>query len=204
MESPTSVSSGLLPPPIISEIDTAGLSLLTQALMDSQPDTVDAIVPKPLPEPLPPEQSVIFIQENGLQEALSGTHPTSNIIVDLATHQPDAELLPPMPLKEAATLVSDEPIQTDDALQNGVNNETIAEEAAKPATEGGDIAAYFALEFLDMQYIYYLQRSSVSLGRSSNDASGPVADIDLGPLKNISRLHARIEYEEELERFVLA
>lgn len=68
-----------------------------------------------------------------------------------------------------------------------------------PPPNSTDIAAYFALEFVDMQYIYYLQRWSVSLGRS--DAA---ADIDLGPLKNISRLHARIEYEEEQERFVLA
>jgi hypothetical protein len=79
---------------------------------------------------------------------------------------------------------------------------------AKP----GDIAAYFALEFLDMQYIYYMQRSSVSLGRGGIPGSrggGPgldgsgAPDIDLGPLKNISRLHARIEYEDDLERWVL-
>jgi hypothetical protein len=66
-------------------------------------------------------------------------------------------------------------------------------------TTSQEIPAYFALEFPDVQFTYYLQKLSVSLGRS--DAA---ADIDLGALKNISRLHARIEYEEQLEQFVLA
>ena len=66
-------------------------------------------------------------------------------------------------------------------------------------TSSQEIPAYFALEFPDVQFTYYLQKLSVSLGRS--DAA---ADIDLGALKNISRLHARIEYEEQLEQFVLA
>lgn len=91
----------------------------------------------------------------------------------------------PDELGTPATLVTKEP-----------SHQTPIQSPHRPST---DIAAYFALEFVDMQYIYYLQRWSVSLGRS--DAA---ADIDLGPLKNVSRLHARIEYEEELERFVLA
>jgi hypothetical protein len=66
-------------------------------------------------------------------------------------------------------------------------------------TTSREIPAYFALEFPDVQFTYYLQKLLVSLGRS--DAA---ADIDLGALKNISRLHARIEYEEQLEQFVLA
>jgi len=66
-------------------------------------------------------------------------------------------------------------------------------------TTSQEIPAYFALEFPDVRFTYYLQKLSVSLGRS--DAA---ADIDLGALKNISRLHARIEYEEQLEQFVLA
>ena len=28
-------------------------------------------------------------------------------------------------------------------------------------------------------------------------------DVDLGPLKSVSRLHAKIEYDEDEERFVL-
>lgn len=66
-------------------------------------------------------------------------------------------------------------------------------------TTSQEIPAYFALEFPDVQFTYYLQKLSVSLGRS--DAA---ADIDLGAVKNISRLHARIEYEDQLEQFVLA
>lgn len=66
-------------------------------------------------------------------------------------------------------------------------------------TTSQEIPAYFALEFPDVQFTYYLQKLSVSLGRSDS-----AADIDLGALKNISRLHARIEYEEQLEQFVLA
>ena len=31
----------------------------------------------------------------------------------------------------------------------------------------------------------------------------PQVDLDLGQLKNVSRLHARIEYDEPLEQFVL-
>ena len=62
-----------------------------------------------------------------------------------------------------------------------------------------EIPAYFALEFPDVRFTYYLQKLSVSLGRSDS-----TADIDLGALKNVSRLHARIEYEEQLEQFVLA
>ena len=66
-------------------------------------------------------------------------------------------------------------------------------------TTSQEIPAYFALEFPDVRFTYYLQKLSVSLGRSDS-----AADIDLGALKNVSRLHARIEYEEQLEQFVLA
>ncbi|KAG6335049.1 hypothetical protein ID866_4051 [Astraeus odoratus] len=76
------------------------------------------------------------------------------------------------------------------------------------------ISAYYSLVFPNMTF--YLQTLSVTIGRrcnplASSSASGgdgatlnysPV-DVDLGPLKSVSRLHARIEYEEEEERFVL-
>jgi len=35
-------------------------------------------------------------------------------------------------------------------------------------------------------------------------SSSSVADVDLGPLKSVSRLHARIDYDERLAAFVLA
>ncbi|KAH9999372.1 hypothetical protein BJV77DRAFT_976929 [Russula vinacea] len=52
------------------------------------------------------------------------------------------------------------------------------------------ISAYYSLVFPN--FTYYLQTLNTQV------------DVDLGPLKSVSRLHARIEYEEEEERFVLA
>jgi hypothetical protein len=68
------------------------------------------------------------------------------------------------------------------------------------------ISAYYSLVFPN--FTYYLQTLSVTIGRrcipSAVTTSDPSpVDVDLGPLKSVSRLHARIEYEEEEERFVL-
>ena len=75
------------------------------------------------------------------------------------------------------------------------------------------ISAYYSLVFPNITF--YLQTLTVTIGRrcipasSSADAGDATAhnynpvDVDLGPLKSVSRLHARIEYEEEDERFVL-
>ncbi|KAI0688564.1 hypothetical protein BC835DRAFT_1284423 [Cytidiella melzeri] len=69
------------------------------------------------------------------------------------------------------------------------------------------ISAYYSLVF--PSFTYYLQTLNVTIGRRcipSNTASSsdnPQVDVDLGPLKSVSRLHARIEYDEEEERFVL-
>ena len=71
------------------------------------------------------------------------------------------------------------------------------------------ISAYYSLAFPN--FTYYVQTITVSIGRrsvrpdvasSSTDASQ--VDIDLGPLKSVSRLHARIEYDEAQEQFILA
>ncbi|KAL4075756.1 hypothetical protein J3A83DRAFT_2039554 [Scleroderma citrinum] len=76
------------------------------------------------------------------------------------------------------------------------------------------ISAYYSLVFPNITF--YLQTLTVTIGRrcippvaSSADGGdstmpnyNPV-DVDLGPLKSVSRLHAKIEYEEEDERFVL-
>lgn len=185
-----SLAGGLLIPPIIPEIDknieidTKGLSLLTEVLLDSpsQVQVTDATTLLP------------------------------------AFDQSISQVIPSLEILDIRPQIGEEPPEKDDSEPNeAVAPEQEAadntEQDQEPPTEPmevppelqaeakpGDIAAYFALEFLDMQYIYYLQRSSVSLGRGGIDAT---ADIDLGPLKNISRLHARIEYEEELERFVL-
>jgi len=69
------------------------------------------------------------------------------------------------------------------------------------------ISAYYSLVFPNFNY--YLQTLSVTIGRRSiptstaSSSDETQVDVDLGPLKSVSRLHARIEYEEEEERFVL-
>lgn len=69
------------------------------------------------------------------------------------------------------------------------------------------ISAYYSLAFPN--FTYYLQTLSVTIGRravrpdSASTSDSSQVDVDLGPLKSVSRLHARIEYEESQERFVL-
>ena len=76
------------------------------------------------------------------------------------------------------------------------------------------ISAYYSLVFPNITF--FLQTLTVTIGRrclpptsaSLNGTDGPPStqspvDVDLGPLKSVSRLHARIEYEEEEARFVL-
>ncbi|KAF8138685.1 hypothetical protein EV363DRAFT_1252491 [Boletus edulis] len=83
-----------------------------------------------------------------------------------------------------------------------------------PADAPARISAYYSLVFPNITF--FLQTLTVTIGRrclpptsaSLNSTDGltssqsPV-DVDLGPLKSVSRLHARIEYEEEEARFVL-
>jgi forkhead box protein K len=83
----------------------------------------------------------------------------------------------------------------------------------QPADEG-TISAYYSLVLPD--FTYYVQTLAVTIGRrctpaipgapsSSKDVTDPTqADVDLGPVKSVSRLHARIEYDEAEERFVLS
>ncbi len=197
MEAAAVLAEGPMATPILPEFGMSGLDLLTELLMDGQPAAADAIINLPLPEPLPPEEienNDENEQERIEEEFIIAEGEKSN---EGEVHQPGVDLLPPVVLEEHPAELAERK-ELHPVLNNGVVGEYTGHGT------GGDIAAYFALEFLDMQYIYYLQRSSVSLGRSSNDSNIVGADIDLGPLKNISRLHARIEYEEELERFVLA
>lgn len=69
------------------------------------------------------------------------------------------------------------------------------------------ISAYYSLVF--PSFTYYVQTISVTIGRRSVRPGTPSSsdqaqvDVDLGPLKSVSRLHAKIEYEESQERFVL-
>lgn len=69
------------------------------------------------------------------------------------------------------------------------------------------ISAYYSLVF--PSFTYYVQTISVTIGRRSARPGTPSSsdqsqvDVDLGPLKSVSRSHAKIEYEENQERFVL-
>ncbi|KAH9062129.1 hypothetical protein EDB87DRAFT_1559884 [Lactarius vividus] len=69
------------------------------------------------------------------------------------------------------------------------------------------ISAYYSLVFPN--FTYYLQTLNVTIGRrciptsTASSSEQTQVDVDLGPLKSVSRLHARIEYEEEEEHFVL-
>lgn len=74
--------------------------------------------------------------------------------------------------------------------------------------EGMDkISAYYSLAFPNVTY--YPQTLSVTIGRRSvrqgaaSSSDSTQVDIDLGPLKSVSRYHARIEWEDTDDRFVL-
>ena len=76
-----------------------------------------------------------------------------------------------------------------------------------PEPVSDKISAYYSLVF--PTFTYYLQTLNVTIGRRSiptstaSSSEQTQVDVDLGPLKSVSRLHARIEYEEEEEHFVL-
>lgn len=95
---------------------------------------------------------------------------------------------------------------------NGQLDYPMAPAAEQPdhpsADEGADkISAYYSLSFPN--FTYYLQTLSVTIGRRSvrqgaaSSSELPQVDVDLGPLKSVSRLHARIEWEDSEDRFVL-
>ncbi|CAK5275759.1 unnamed protein product [Mycena citricolor] len=72
----------------------------------------------------------------------------------------------------------------------------------------GKISAYYSLVFPTVTF--YVRTLSVTIGRrcspssgSSSAPDGPQVDVDLGALKSVSRLHAKIEYDQEEDRFVL-
>ncbi|KAF7973210.1 hypothetical protein HWV62_15803 [Athelia sp. TMB] len=89
-----------------------------------------------------------------------------------------------------------------------ISNTPLAQKA--PSEEPQEsISAYYSLVFPN--FTYFLQTLSVTIGRrcspatseSSSQGDKTQVDVDLGPLKSVSRLHARIEYEEDEERFAL-
>jgi forkhead box protein K len=73
------------------------------------------------------------------------------------------------------------------------------------------ISAYYSLVF--PHFTFYIQTLSVTIGRrcapnpntATSSTTEPVTvDVDLGALKSVSRLHAKIEFDQEEDRFVLA
>lgn len=60
-------------------------------------------------------------------------------------------------------------------------------------------------------FTFYIQTLSITIGcrcapnaATSSTADQSQVDVDLGALKSVSRLHAKIEYDQEEDRFVLA
>ena len=79
---------------------------------------------------------------------------------------------------------------------------------ATPPPVQDKISAYYSLVF--PHYTFYIQTLSIAIGRrcgpntaSSSSVEQPQVDVDLGALKSVSRLHAKIEYDQEEDRFVL-
>jgi forkhead box protein K len=72
------------------------------------------------------------------------------------------------------------------------------------------ISAYYSLVF--PHFTFYVQTLSITIGRrctpnptaaTSSTAEQLHIDVDLGALKSVSRLHAKIEFDQDEDRFVL-
>lgn len=80
---------------------------------------------------------------------------------------------------------------------------------ATPPPVQDKISAYYSLVF--PHFTFYIQTLSITIGRrcANNAATSSTVetsqiDVDLGALKSVSRLHAKIEYDQDEDRFVLA
>ncbi|PPR02431.1 hypothetical protein CVT24_001980 [Panaeolus cyanescens] len=87
------------------------------------------------------------------------------------------------------------------------NNQEVAKNATPPPTQD-KISAYYSLVF--PHFTFYIQTLSITIGRrcapnaaTSSTAEQTQVDVDLGALKSVSRLHAKIEYDQDEDRFVL-
>lgn len=86
------------------------------------------------------------------------------------------------------------------------DNVDIKHETPPPVQD--KISAYYSLVF--PHYTFYIQTLSITIGRrcapnasASSTMDASQVDVDLGALKSVSRLHAKIEYDQEEDRFVL-
>ncbi|KAF9534945.1 fork head domain-containing protein [Crepidotus variabilis] len=82
-----------------------------------------------------------------------------------------------------------------------------AKQASPPPVQD-KISAYYSLVFPN--FTFYIQTLSITIGRrcapntaGTSTTEYPQVDVDLGALKSVSRLHAKIEYDQEEDRFVL-
>ncbi|KAG2152872.1 hypothetical protein DEU56DRAFT_727576 [Suillus clintonianus] len=88
-----------------------------------------------------------------------------------------------------------------------MDNIDVLRNSLSPDDSTAKISAYYSLVFPNITF--YLQTLTVTIGRrcipnaSTSAGDNSPVDVDLGPLKSVSRLHAKIEYEEDEERFVL-
>ncbi|KAF9057424.1 hypothetical protein BJ165DRAFT_1411693 [Panaeolus papilionaceus] len=87
------------------------------------------------------------------------------------------------------------------------NNQEVVQNATPPPTQD-KISAYYSLVF--PHFTFYIQTLSITIGRrcapnaaTSSTAEQTQVDVDLGALKSVSRLHAKIEYDQDEDRFVL-
>ncbi|KAG1755998.1 hypothetical protein EDB19DRAFT_1902167 [Suillus lakei] len=93
------------------------------------------------------------------------------------------------------------------ALDSQMDNIDVLRNSHSPDDSTAKISAYYSLVFPNITF--YLQTLTVTIGRrcipnaSTSAGDNSPVDVDLGPLKSVSRLHAKIEYEEDEERFVL-
>jgi forkhead box protein K len=94
------------------------------------------------------------------------------------------------------------------ALDSQMESIDVLRNSLPPDDSTAKISAYYSLVFPNITF--YLQTLTVTIGRrcipnaSTSASDNSPVDVDLGPLKSVSRLHAKIEYEEDDERFVLA
>ncbi|KAF5331533.1 hypothetical protein D9611_007661 [Ephemerocybe angulata] len=92
---------------------------------------------------------------------------------------------------------------------SAANDDHATEHAQTPPLQD-KISAYYSLVF--PHFTFYIQTLSITIGRrcspnpnaaTSSTAEQHTVDVDLGALKSVSRLHAKIEYDQEEDRFVL-
>ncbi|KAL0070975.1 Pre-rRNA-processing protein fhl1 [Marasmius tenuissimus] len=104
-------------------------------------------------------------------------------------------------------------MQTRSASRSPVPLPVIARDNDEEAQQPSKISAYYSLVF--PHFTFYIQTLSVTIGRRCSPPAQPSAssstapadpvqvDVDLGALKSVSRLHAKIQYDQEQDRFVL-